>query len=76
MLCSHPQWMPFCVDCLRQKEEQAKAEERERILKIIDEEASLYSYKEEMVRPSIVAAIFVNAVKVKVARKDAVESIT
>jgi hypothetical protein len=44
----------------------AMSEERERILAIIDEEAGLYSYKEELIRPSIVAAIFVNSVKVKV----------
>jgi hypothetical protein len=44
----------------------AKSEERERILKIVEEEAGQYSYKEEMVRPSIVAAVFLNSVRAKV----------
>jgi hypothetical protein len=44
-------------------------EERNRILAVIDEEAGHYSYKEEMVRPSIIAAVFVNSVKIKVAQK-------
>jgi hypothetical protein len=44
----------------------AKSEERDRIMAIVAGEAALYSYKEQMIRPSIVAAVFVDAVRAKV----------
>lgn len=49
-----------------QCDQKIRDQERDRILAIIDEEASHYSYKEEMIRPSIVAAVFVNSVRAKV----------
>jgi hypothetical protein len=52
----------------------AKSEERDRIMAIVEEEAGRYSYKEETIRPSIVASIFANAVRAKVERKPDHES--
>lgn len=60
-----------CGKCREIYEEHQKelASERARILEVVTEEAGNYSYKEEMVRPSIVAAIFVNSVMAKLAPK-------
>jgi hypothetical protein len=60
-----------CGMCREIYEEHQKevAQERDRVLAIIDEEASHYSSKEEAIRPSIVAAVFVNSVRAKVAQK-------
>ena len=43
-----------------------RLDERTRILKIVYEEETHYSNKEEMIRPAVVAAIFANAIRAKV----------
>ena len=48
---------------------QKAREERDRILKILEEEQGEYSYKEELIRPSIVVAVFMNSIQAKLAQK-------
>lgn len=52
---------------VRKARVEAATAERERIMKIIEEEQGNYSYKEELIKPSIVVAVFVNAVTQKLA---------